>query len=154
MDAAAVVEALGRFPVHERNNLVNLLLLRGGLRHLAQHDNVICGEADVRSPGLEEAARRAENFKGLVVVVYGETEVVAVVSADTRKEMLRRIFSEDFLDDGVILLVGRFAEGARAFLVCRHRGTFYECWFAFSIFNWDELEAHQCALFSMYMMRR
>ena len=125
MDAAAVVEALGRFPVHERNNLVNLLLLRGGLRHLAQNNNVIRGEADVGSPRLEEAAGRAENFQGLAAVVDGKAEIMAVVAADARKERWRRVVSEDFSDDGVILLVGRFSEGAGAFLVGGHGGTCY-----------------------------
>ena len=83
-----------------------LLLLRGGLRHLAQNNNVICGEADVGSPRLEKAARRAEDFQGLASVVDGETEVVAVVSAHTCKERWGPVFTEDFSDDGVILLVG------------------------------------------------
>ena len=106
MDAAGFIEALGRFAVQECNNLVNLLLLGGGLRHLAQHHDVIRGEADIRSPRLEEAARRAENFQCLAAVVNGETEVVAVVSADTRKERWCTVVTEDFSDDGVILLVG------------------------------------------------
>lgn len=147
MDAAAVVEALGRFPVHERNNLVNLLLLRGGLRHLAQNNNVIRGEADVRSPRLEEAARRAEDFQGLAAVMDGETKVVAVVSTDTRKERWRRVVSEDFSDDGVILLVGRFAEGAGAFLVGGHGGTCYVGWVKFSIFRWRSLRSTNAPCF-------
>lgn len=106
MDAAGVIEALGRFPIQERNNLVNLLLLGAGLRHLAQNNNVIGGEADIGSPCLEEAARRAEDFQGLAAVMDGEAEVVAVISADSCKERWRTVLTEDFSDDGVILLVG------------------------------------------------
>jgi len=105
VDAAGVIEALGRFPVEKSNNLVNLLLLGGGLRHLAQNNNVVCGEADVGSPRLEEAARRAEDFQSLATVVDGEAEIVAVVSADACKERWRPVVTEDFSDDGVILLV-------------------------------------------------
>jgi hypothetical protein len=63
--------------------------------------------------------------------VDGETEVVAVVSADACKERWCPVFTEDFSDDGVILLVGRFAEGTGAFLVGRHGGTCYVGWWSF-----------------------
>ena len=117
---------------------MNLLLLRGGFRHLAQNNNVIRGEADIRSPRLEKAARRAEDFQGLAAVVDGETKVVAVVSTDTRKERWCTVVTEDFSDDGVILLVGRFAECTGAFLVGGHAGTCYVGRLPFSIFSWDD----------------